>query len=124
MGVLTPFEWLQIGGFIFSVGGVVMYIRLTQTRHGDKINELITSNNGLDTLIKEVKEEISEIKHSYIPRDEAYNNFVKSDIMDLKLDVMAEKLERGLDANKHVLDTVDSIKRMIELMHSNRHEDK
>lgn len=124
MGELTPFQWLQIAGFIFSFGGIGMYIRLTQKSHGDKINELIKSNNGLDTLTKAVKEEVREIKYSYIPRDEAYNNFVKSDIMDLKLDVMAEKLERGLDANKHVLDTVDSIKRMIEMMHSKRSEDR
>ncbi len=124
MPVLTPFEWLQVGGFVFTAGGIIAYMRLTQNTQGEKINELAKSNNEMHSDCENVKRGLSTFEHRFVPREEAYQNFVTTKELGLKLELMAEKLERGLDSNKHVLESVDSIKRMVEIIHSKRSEDR
>ena len=120
MANVSYFEWLQIGSFVFTAGGLAMYLRTSLKQNKEKINELAHSNNEINTVCYENKEEINNIKLLYVPRDEAYKNFVKSEVMDLKLDVLTEKIERNLDGNNHLSTAIDDVKRMIEHIQTNK----
>ena len=124
MANVSYFEWLQIGSFVFTAGGLAMYLRTSLKQNKEKINELAHSNNEINTVCYENKEEINNIKFLYVPRDEAYKNFVKSEVMDLKLDVITEKIERNLDGNNHLSTAIDDVKRMIEHIQSNKQINK